>query len=152
MPCRILPNVLAALMLIGCLDESATMGQQIVQKKGADPKVDYASLVKYGPWDDRNYELTAADLKLLAPNEEELVSPLPAFFRVRMRKESPTLQKEGPAQYPRSATQIFFNQFGGYLIDGKLYKRTELQKGRYVIVLKDGVEYKKPVRDDKKAP
>lgn len=142
---HVIAEFLSVLALAGCMTQpSSSGGPQIVQSKGADPKVDYVSLLKYGPWDDRNYELTAADLKFLAPNEEELVAPFPAFFRVRMRKESPSLQKQGPAQYPRSATQIFFRQFGGYLIDGKLYQRVELRNGRYVVIQENGIEYKKP--------
>lgn len=85
----------------------------ISQSLGIDQRVDYRSLTKYGPWDDRNYELTAEDLQYLAPNEEELRDPIPAFFRVELRKEMPHLRRSGPAQYPRSALQLFEIRYGG---------------------------------------
>ncbi|MEM8931662.1 MAG: hypothetical protein AAGE94_10820, partial [Acidobacteriota bacterium] len=40
---------------------------QIQQARGVDATLDYASLYRFGPWDDRNYQLTAEDLELLAP-------------------------------------------------------------------------------------
>lgn len=136
------PALLAAtsLFCLAFLARSAR-GQEVTQSRGADQQVDYASLKSYGPWDDRNYELTAADLELLAPNERELMDPIPAFFRVLLRKEMPTLPREGPAQYPRSALQIFLQQYGGYLVDGKLYPRVEFVGGRYVVIEKNGVDY-----------
>ena len=42
----------------------------IDQTKGIDQSVDYASLRHFGPWDDRNYELTAADIALLPKDDE----------------------------------------------------------------------------------
>jgi len=142
----VLARIVPVVIFAGCLGQQVSSGQQIVQSKGKDPKVDYAALVKYGPWDDRNYELTATDLKLLPANEEKIASPLPAFFRVRMRKDSPELQREG-SEYPRSATQIFFRQFGGYLINGKLYQRVDLRDGKYVVIQENGIDYKKPPPD-----
>lgn len=85
----------------------------IVQARGVDQTVDYASLRKYGPWDDRNYSLTAEDLKYLSSDEHALDNQLPAFFRVELRKEMPHLRKSGPAQYPRSALQLFEQRHGG---------------------------------------
>ena len=52
-------------MAISLLAAAAIQGQAIDPKRGTDPKVDYASLTKIGPWDDRNYSLTRADLDLL---------------------------------------------------------------------------------------
>lgn len=97
---------------------SAVFAQQVpgainvVQACGIDQRVDYVALTKIGPWDDRNYKLTAEDLKYLAPDEEQLQIPIPAFFRVELRKEMPHLRRSGPAQYPRSAVPLFNNRHG----------------------------------------
>lgn len=107
-------------------------------KRGADPKVDYASLVRFGPWDDRNYALTAADLKVLAPNEAELKDPIPAFFRVKMRQAMPDMPRSGPAQYPRHAYPIFEQMFGGYLVNGTVFPHVRRVGTRYAIVLEEG--------------
>src|SRR5687768_2557878 len=58
----------------------------IEQSRGADPSVRYADLRRFGPWDDRNYELTAADLATL-PANDRYVYGVPAFFKVLKRKE-----------------------------------------------------------------
>jgi len=100
---------------------SAVMAQQasepvnIYQACGVDQRVDYMALTKFGPWDDRNYELTAEDLEHLAPDEDELRIPIPAFFRVELRKEMPDLRRTGPAQYPRSAVPLFERRHGGLM-------------------------------------
>lgn len=99
--------------------------------RGFDPRVDYAALARYGPWDDRNYDLTADDLKVLAPHEEENREAIPAFFRVRMRQAWPALRTSGPAQYPRHAYVIFRQMFGGYLVDGVLYAHAERVGGAW---------------------
>ena len=85
----------------------------IEQSAGVDPRVDYASLTAFGPWDDRNYALTAEDLQYLAPDEHELHDPIPAFFRVELRKEMPNLRRSGQGQYPRSAVSLFERRHGG---------------------------------------
>jgi len=113
--------------------------------RGADPSVDYASLTRYGPWDDRNYALTAADLTVLADNEHELADPIPAFFRVAMRKALPWLPRTGPVQYPRSALQVFRQRFGGYLIEGSYYRKLDFGKdGSYAVILEGGVPSAEP--------
>jgi subtilisin-like proprotein convertase family protein len=104
--------------------------------KGADPRVDYPALLQFGPWDDRNYLLTAPDLAHLAPNERDQLDPIPAFFRVEMRRLNPGMPRTGEPQYPRSALQIFFLRHGGFLVDGLLYQRAIRRDGAYV-VLKD---------------
>lgn len=86
--------------------------ESVVQSLGADPGVDYSTLLEIGPWDDRNYCLTASDLAYLSPEERELSDPIPAFFRVELRKEMPHLRKTGPAQYPRSAVPLFQQRYG----------------------------------------
>ncbi len=40
---------------------------RVEQSRGVDSAVNYAGLAKHGLWDDRNYQLTAADLKFLSP-------------------------------------------------------------------------------------
>ncbi len=112
---------LAALLLV---TGTIAQAQQIVQARGVDSRVDYESLTKFGPWDDRNYDLNADDLEFLAPNEAELSLTIPAFFRVKMRQHNPDMRREGPVQYPLSAPEIFRQMFGGFLIDGKIYNRT----------------------------
>jgi hypothetical protein len=84
--------------------------------------------------------LTRADLALLAPNEEELIEPIPAFFRVILRRNFPKLPKEGPAQYPRTALQIFMHEYGGYLINNRLYKKVRIEGGRYRVIEEEGAE------------
>ena len=104
----------AGLTLIG-LNADA---QIIDQSLGRDPLVNYSELTRFGPWDDRNYDLVADDLTWLAPNEEELHPQIPAFFRVEMRKEFPHLQQTGPAQYPRASRQLFRIRYGGLMRNG----------------------------------
>ena len=96
---------------------------KIRQSCGMDQRVDYNSLTKFGPWDDRNYDLIAEDLAYLSPDEHELQNQLPAFFRVELRKEMPHLRKSGPAQYPRSGLQLF------HLRHGELKRNVEVGNG-----------------------
>ena len=107
--------------------------------RGVDRRVDYGSLLRFGPWDDRNYALTLRDLEALAPNEAELRVPIPAFFRVRMRQAWPELQRSGPAQYPRHAPEIFRAMFGGFLVDGRVYRDVKRTSRGYAVVLENGV-------------
>ena len=107
--------------------------------RGTDRRVDYPSLLRFGPWDDRNYTLTRADLAALTANEAELRVPIPAFFRVKMRQAWPELQRTGPAQYPRHAPEIFRAMFGGFQIDGRIYGAVERTPTGYAVVLEDGV-------------
>lgn len=107
---------------------------QIDAAKGIDARVDYARLTQIGPWDDRNYRLTAKDLTLLAPNEKEQRDPIPAFFRVEMRRANPGLRRTGEGQYPRSALQIFYLLHRGYQIDGKYYSRATIRDGAFVVL------------------
>ena len=116
--------------------------QLVVQERGVDRRVPYDSLKAVGPWDDRNYKLTREDLELLAANEGELRDPIPAFFRVMLRRANPGLRKEGAAQYPRNAVQIFLAQCGGYLVNGKLYTQVTVKNGRFIVIERDGVEAK----------
>ncbi len=112
---------------------SAGTAQPIDQSRGIDSRVDYNSLVRMGPWDDRNYRLTVEDLEWLADNEEELYVLVPAFFRVELRRERPDMLSSGPVQYPRSSLPWFELRYGGYLVDGRLYRGVSYQEGRYVV-------------------
>ncbi|MDX1554785.1 MAG: hypothetical protein R3212_02035, partial [Xanthomonadales bacterium] len=94
--------------------------QDIDQAQGVDPGVDYASLTKYGPWDDRNYQLTKSDLVYFSPEEAKLADPIPAFFRIELRKELANLRRTGPAQYPRAAVPLFYKRYGGLIQNGEL--------------------------------
>ena len=118
------------LSLVPCLllGTGLLHAQPIDSQRGADPRVDYESLKKIGPWDDRNYSLTAEDLALLAPNEAEQRKSVPAFYRVELRKRFPELATTGDHQYPRSTLPRFWVEHGGLLVDGQLYRsatRTE---------------------------
>ncbi|MBT8447767.1 MAG: thrombospondin type 3 repeat-containing protein [Gammaproteobacteria bacterium] len=93
---------------------------QIDQARGVDQQLEYASLTKFGPWDDRNYAVTAEDLKLLADNEAELHPQIPVFFRIELRKEWPFLKRTGAAQYPRAARQLFEIRYGGLMQNGRI--------------------------------
>lgn len=113
---------------------------EIDPARGADDMVDYASLVHFGPWDDRNYDLTQGDLAFLAANETQIRQPIPAFFRVMLRKNIAELGSSSDVRYPLSALNVFRQNFGGYLIDGKYYRRAEREGDRYYVVLEDGIE------------
>lgn len=133
---------ICALAIALFLPMAALPAQTIKQLRGVDSRVDYASLRRFGPWDDRNYQLTQEDLALLAPNEDELGELIPAFFRVAMRRANPDLPRTGRAQYPRSALQVFLLKHGGYLFEGKLYQQIERTDGHCRLILEDGVPQK----------
>ncbi|MES1244733.1 MAG: proprotein convertase P-domain-containing protein [Acidobacteriota bacterium] len=114
--------------------QSQAVAVRIEAAKGVDSRVDYASLVRIGPWDDRNYSLTREDLALLAPDESAQLDPIPAFFRVELRRTNPGMPRTGEPQYPRSALQIFFLRHGGFLVDGLLYQRAIRSNGAFVVL------------------
>ncbi|MEM7587235.1 MAG: sialidase family protein [Acidobacteriota bacterium] len=121
------------------LSAGVAQAQQIHQERGVDARVDYGSLTKIGPWDDRNYELTQDDLAILPEDEHRLTDPVPAFFRVGIRKHWREKRGRELKIYPRSALQSFRLMFGGYLIEGKLYRKVTREDGRFRIILEDGV-------------
>ncbi|MFK8029285.1 MAG: thrombospondin type 3 repeat-containing protein [Gammaproteobacteria bacterium] len=94
---------------------------RVEQSRGVDQAVNYAGLTKMGLWDERNYQLTADDLKYLSPNESEVSAQIPAFFRVELRKAWPHLQTKGSAQYPRAAWPMFKRKYGGIKRNGKVW-------------------------------
>ncbi len=110
-----------------------TGAQTIVQSRGLDARVDYASLADFAPWDDRNYQLTQDDLGLLGEGERELSVRAPLFYRVELRKRFGHLPTEGPVQYPRSTLPRFLTEHGGFLVNGVLYRHARLVDGRFVV-------------------
>ena len=94
----------------------------IVQSRGVDPSVDYASLVRFGPWDDRNYALTAADIALL-PENDRPVRGVPAFYKVQKRKEMAAEGNPIEKYYPRETDKEFVHRYGGLIQNGKLIRR-----------------------------
>src|SRR5687768_10229581 len=109
-------DILAAGMILAAGFTVAARAQPIEKSRGVDPRVDYASFAKLGPWDDRNYRVTKEDLALLAANEHELKDPIPVFYRIELRKTNPGMPRTGIPQYPRSALQVFKMKYGGYLV------------------------------------
>ncbi len=125
--------------------EARVIDIRVNEAKGVDASVDYAKLTSIGPWDDRNYQLTAEDLGYLSKEEYLATDPIPAFFRVWMRKgeiaNGHPLPTEGMAQYPRSAVNIFLQRFDGYQIDGHTYKGIRrLDGSRFEVVEEDEAE------------
>src|SRR4051812_6571297 len=89
----IIRRLTTCILLVMTLSFSASVADayEIVQQKGVDPRVDYKSLEKYGAWDDRNYELKKEDVDLLEKalrKGAETAGPLPAWFRVKLRREA----------------------------------------------------------------
>ena len=123
-----------ALPALAATGKAPAVPVSIDAAKGVDARVDYSKLTLIGPWDDRNYKLTLKDLALLAPNESEQRDPIPAFFRVEMRRANPGLRRTGEGQYPRSALQIFYLLHKGYQIDGKYYERATIRDGAFVVL------------------
>ena len=129
--------VLAVAFAIAAFTAIAT-AQPVDQGKGVDPRVDYPEMANLGPWDDRNYTVTKEDLAVLAPNERELRDPIPVFFRIELRRANPGMPRAGIPQYPRSALNIFEMKYGGYLINGLLFRKAVVRNGRFVVVQEKG--------------
>ncbi len=129
--------LVAGLFMAAGFSVEAT-AQQVDQRKGVDPRVDYPGLANIGPWDDRNYSLTKEDLATLAPNEQELRDPIPVFFRVELRKAMPEMPRRGIPQYPRAALNVYKMKYGGYLINGLIYRGVKVVNGRFVVVQEKG--------------
>ena len=115
---------------MGTVAQESEEPYAIDQSRGVDQRVDYQSLTKFGPWDDRNYALTAEDLEFLSPDEADLHDPIPAFFRVELRKEMPDLRRSGPAQYPRSAVPLFQLRYGGLKREAEAKEPSDAQKSK----------------------
>ncbi|MEM1182374.1 MAG: sialidase family protein [Acidobacteriota bacterium] len=128
-----------SLSLCVLLAAGVAQAQEVTQSRGVDAQVNYAELTKFGPWDDRNYQLTAKDLEILPAHEHTLHDPVPAFFRVEMRKWWKENKDMELRFYPRSALQIFKKNFGGYMIEGTLYRKVTKENGRYRVIMEEGL-------------
>ena len=113
---------------------NAVLDVNIDQARGVDPHVDYAALIQHGPWDDRNYALTAQDLRWLPASDRAHLEPVPAFFRIELRRRW-QLSLDGDGQhYPKRAFNQFLLEAGGFLIDGHYHRSVRRQvDGRFEI-------------------
>jgi hypothetical protein len=123
--------VIMALSLAGLVSMPVAAADEkvlIEQVRGADPRVDYPSLTRFGPWDDRNYQLTLEDIAILPANDRYLPT-VPAFFKVLKRKE---MAEQGfplvDDLYPREVDKEFQYRFGGLMQNGKL---NLTERGKY---------------------
>jgi hypothetical protein len=101
----------------------------IEQSRGVDQRVEYPSLIKFGPWDDRNYDLTLEDINLLHPKDQYLYR-VPAFFKVLKRKEFIAEGTPLDDLYPREIHFEFYYRFGGLMQNGEI-ELTSLGKYYY---------------------
>ena len=128
----------AVAVMMACGPYFPLSAQDIEQSRGIDARVDYPSLGRFGPWDDRNYDLSAEDLEWLAPNEEELNPGVPIFFRVLFRKAHPEMRRSGTAQYPRAVSQFFRRFYGGFLRDGVIQGQEDPSAASRTPITTDG--------------
>ncbi|MBI2398557.1 MAG: DUF11 domain-containing protein [Xanthomonadales bacterium] len=89
----------------------------IEQARGVDQRVDYASLVKLGPWDDRNYQMRKEDVDVI-PANDRYVPGVPAFFKAQKRKEMAAQGFPLYEHYPRELNKDFQYRFGGLMRNG----------------------------------
>ena len=61
-------------------------------------------------------------------------------IRIGFHEAGPETPREGPVQYPRSAFNVFRQQYSGYLTEGLLYTDVTFAGGRYYIDKQDGVQ------------
>ena len=127
-------------LLVLSLPLAPASAQTIDQSRGIDARVDYQALAQFGPWDDRNYQLTQEDVALLSDDEHLQTEGIPAFYRVHLRRTM-DLRTSGPAQYPRSGLPRFLNRYGGFLYEGKIYRNMDKVDGRWVLRLDDGLTF-----------
>ncbi len=116
-------------LLVLFMAGAISWAQNIDQALGVDQRVTYSDLTKFGPWDDRNYQVALEDLQVLSANEAELMDPIPVFFRIELRREFPHLLKSGPCQYPRAAVPLFHRRYGGLIVDGRIPDKRDLDRG-----------------------
>lgn len=108
--------VLCFSLLAAISSQALAQAKGIDNSRGVDPRVDYSQLTQLGPWDDRNYQITEADLALL-PADDVRVPGVPAFFLIDYRKRNPDMA--GQIFYPRSMRQQFHIFKNGLLVDGE---------------------------------
>lgn len=109
--------LLAGAALPLCAQTSATVAVEIDSSRGIDDRVDYPSLTRFGPWDDRNYMLTLEDVRLL-PDNDYYIHNVPAFWKVEYRKRTPGMA--GWEVYPKSIDQEFQIRYGGLMQNGRV--------------------------------
>lgn len=126
--------------------------QPIDNSRGVDSRVDYQSLANIGAWDDRNYLLTQEDLTLLSDTEAQQFTPIPAFYRVMLRRNYPDLPRFGPAQYPLSAFNYFLLRYSGFLIDDRIYSGLRRAGDRFEVILQDGLTFTQMIENDLRIP
>ncbi|MCB1629054.1 MAG: hypothetical protein KDI48_15105 [Xanthomonadales bacterium] len=114
------------LLLAGSVSASE-VAVQIDVHRGADPNVDYAALLAHGPWDDRNYALTAADVAWLPESDRQHGDPVPAFFRIELRRRWQLDLEADGKHYPKRALNQFLLEAKGYLINGHYYRDVRRQ-------------------------
>ncbi|MCX7553449.1 hypothetical protein OS175_06125 [Marinicella sp. S1101] len=107
------------IMFVVMFTASLSAVADVKQELGADQRVDYTKLVEQygGPWDDRNYQLTADDLSVI-PENDQVLRNVPLFFKVLVRKNAPHLGDF----YNRETYQSFLSMYGGLIVDGHWYK------------------------------
>ena len=128
------------IVLLILLIFSPVQSQVIDNNRGIDARVDYQSLKVFGPWDDRNYNLTLEDISWLSSNEAEIREMVPAFYRIIFRKEFPDTPQTGNAQYPRSLLNYYLLRYNGYLLDGQIYSNVKWDDNRqfYQVIRENG--------------
>ncbi len=130
---------IVCIVILIALCWSIAQAQPVDQDRGFDQRVDYAALKQIGPWDDRNYDLSLDDLSFLGSNEQ--IVAIPAFFRVLIRQSTPNIDRSYDVQYPRVITEVFRQEFGGFLIDGQLYTESTFRDGAYEVLLGNGKSF-----------
>lgn len=89
---------------------------------GVDPSVDYAFLLKYGPWDDHNYQLRSSDVAEL-PVDDVYRPGVPAFFKILKRQEMRAQGFPLDRYYPRELNKEFQMRYGGLTQGGVLIRQ-----------------------------
>jgi hypothetical protein len=89
---------------------------------GVDPRVDYPSLLKFGPWDDKNYQLRLEDIAVL-PENDVYRPGVPAFFKIMKRREMIAEGFPLGEFYPRELNKEFQMRFGGLTQGGTLFRQ-----------------------------
>ena len=116
-----------ALLLVSLLSLGAAQAEEQTlikpdNARGVDASVDYAALLAFGPWDDRNYQLTAADIAVL-PVKDKYVAGVPAFFKIQKRREMIEQGFPLDRHYPREIDKEFQIRYGGLLQNGVLQRK-----------------------------
>lgn len=125
-------GMLVGLLVAASVQANQSISVQVDQARGVDSAVDYAALQAHGPWDDRNYALRAIDVALLPASDRQHLEPIPAWFRIELRRRW-QLQLEVDGQhYPKRALNQFLLEARGFLIDGRYHREVRrLADGRF---------------------